>query len=160
MSKDMVLEQLFQEVRKNFHLLKKGAEVIHKRGDGTSSLRALLELLFDHLHSQSKGELSSKGGLTVAHIAKLRLVSRQSVQVLVDQMIDLGWAQSHPNPFHKTSLLISLTDEGLKAFNRMRKEERAYMKELDLKIPVNKLDDVANVLSEINQSIVQFLAGK
>jgi DNA-binding MarR family transcriptional regulator len=148
MTKEQTLNELFKEIRRNYQLLKKGAEVIHKRhkrGDATAGMRGIIEVLFE------------EGAKTVPHIAKLKHVTRQNIQSIVDQMFELGWAHTRPNPFHKKSVLIDLTDEGKKAFEKMQVEELEYMKKLDLDMPSKKIEDTKILLEELNAKIVKFL---
>src|SRR5262245_20891136 len=100
MTKDDVLIELIKEVRTNFHLLRKAVEVIHNRGEITAGVRGIIEVLFEG------------GAMTVPHMAKLKHVTRQNVQIIIDQMSHQGWVQAHPNPFHKTSLRYELTELG------------------------------------------------
>lgn len=148
MANDVVLDKLFKEVRRSYELLKKGAEVIHKRGETTAGMRGIVEVLFD------------EGSLSVAHIAKLKHVSRQSVQVLVNQMLKLGWVQSHPNPFHKKSVLIGLTEKGKKAFLEMKKKEAEHIRNIKFDIGTRKLDEVSFTLVELNKQLSNYIKSR
>ena len=108
-------------------------------------MRGVIEVLFE------------EGAITVPHIAKLKHVTRQNIQSIVDQMFKLGWAQARPNPFHKKSVMIELTPLGKKAFEKMQKEEMDYMKKLNLDISSKKIEETKNFLDELNAKIVDFL---
>ncbi|MCB0347610.1 MAG: hypothetical protein KDD37_02185, partial [Bdellovibrionales bacterium] len=75
MTKEIVLNELLQEIRKNYQLLKKGADFVHKSTPVTPTIRGIMEILND------------QGAMTVPHLAKLRYVSRQSIQVVMDQLL-------------------------------------------------------------------------
>ncbi len=145
MNKEVVLSDLLKEIRINYQLLKKGVEFVHKGSDLSVSVRGIIEILNDN------------GGMTVPHLAKLRHLSRQSVQVLVDQMQEQGWVESKPNPFHKKSSLIELTDEGKRAYKNMQDQEIKHMKKLDIDIPVKKLEEALKLVGHINKKIDIFL---
>jgi DNA-binding MarR family transcriptional regulator len=145
MNKEAALSDLLKEIRINFQLLRKSVEVVHKGSDISIGIRAIIELLNDH------------GGMTVPHLAKTRHMSRQSVQVIIDQMLKMGWVETKANPFHKKSSLIELTDEGRKAFKNMQEQEIKHMKKLNIDVPAKKLEEAHKLLEHINQKIDLFL---
>ncbi len=145
MNKEAILADLLKEIRINYQLLKKGVEFVHKGSDLSVGVRGVIEILND------------QGGMTVPHLAKIRHLSRQSVQVMVDQMIKLGWAETKPNPFHKKSMIIELTGEGKKAFKNMQDQEITQMKKLDIDIPAKKLEEALKLVEHINKKIDIFL---
>jgi len=145
MNKEAILADLLKEIRINYQLLKKGVEIVHKESELSVGVRGVIEILNDN------------GGMTVPHLAKIRHLSRQSVPVLVDQMQKHGWVESKPNPFHKKSSLIELTDEGRKAYKSMQDQEIKQMKKLDIDVPVKKLEDALKLVEHINKKIDIFL---
>lgn len=145
MNKEAILSDLLKEIRINYQLLKKGVEVVHKGSDLSVGVRGIIEILHD------------TGGMTVPHLAKIRHLSRQGVQVLVDQMQEQGWVESKPNPFHKKSSLIDLTDEGRKAYKNMQEQELKQMRRLDIDIPTKKLEEALKLVTHINEKINVFL---
>lgn len=145
MNKELVLANLLKEIRNNYQLLKKGAEFVHKGSDLSVGVRGVIEILHDH------------GGMTVPHLAKIRHLSRQSMQVMVDQMQNVGWVVAKPNPFHKKSSIIELTEEGKKAYKNMQEQEIKQMKRLDIDIPAKKLEDALKLVEHINKRIDEFL---
>lgn len=56
--------------------------------------------------------LLGHGPLTVPQVARNRQTSRQNIQVIVNGLARDGWVVVAPNPAHKRSPLISLTDKG------------------------------------------------
>ncbi len=145
MTKEAVLSELLKEIRVNYQLLKKGVEFVHKGSDLSVGVRGVIEILND------------QGGMTVPHLAKIRHLSRQSVQVMVDQMVQAGWVEAKPNPFHKKSMIIELTEEGKKAYKNMQDQEVKHMKKLDIDIPQKKLEEALKMMEHINQKITVFL---
>lgn len=85
----------------------------------TMPMRAVLEQLHD------------AGPLTVPAIARRLFVTRQGVQVLVDEARRLGHVETRPNPQHRRSHLIALTERGRTAYEQIHTGE------------LRTLDDVA-----------------
>ena len=56
--------------------------------------------------------LDAYGPTTVPDLARLRPVSRQRIQKLVDLLRARGFVETRPNPRHRRSPLIALTDAG------------------------------------------------
>jgi DNA-binding MarR family transcriptional regulator len=111
----------------------------------TASLRAVLE------------HLDERGPQTVPQIAEEKSVRRQSIQALVDQLREAGLVTTKPNPAHRRSVLVSLTREGETVFTKVRKRERAKLRELlhdledeDLATAVQVLGTFRNALLELN----------
>lgn len=63
------------------------------------------------------------GAQTVPAIARLRLVSRQHVQKLVDDLARKRLVEFLPNPAHKTSPLVDVTIEGERAYTAAASRE-------------------------------------
>ncbi|MBV7392940.1 MarR family winged helix-turn-helix transcriptional regulator [Mameliella sediminis] len=66
----------------------------------TVRMRAVLEVLSAH------------GDLTVPDIAAWLEIKRQYVQLMVNETLASGFTEQHPNPRHKRSPLLRLTDSG------------------------------------------------
>jgi DNA-binding MarR family transcriptional regulator len=62
----------------------------------------------------------STAGLTVPGIARVLGQSRQAVQRITDVMAQDGLITYEPNPKHKRSVLVLLTDEGKSAYHALR----------------------------------------
>jgi DNA-binding MarR family transcriptional regulator len=77
----------------------------------TLGVRALLETLND-------GEPA-----TVPAIGRVLSMPRQVIQRLADQAIEQGLVATRPNPAHRRSPLVDLTDEGRAAFERIHRAE-------------------------------------
>jgi DNA-binding MarR family transcriptional regulator len=56
--------------------------------------------------------LDRRGPLTVPAIARIRTVSRQSIQTLINRLESHGYVSLAANPAHKKSGLVHLTDHG------------------------------------------------
>jgi len=62
----------------------------------------------------------SRSGLTVPGIARVLGQSRQAVQRITDAMVTDGLLIYVPNPKHKKSRLVHLTEEGKRCYNKLR----------------------------------------
>jgi DNA-binding MarR family transcriptional regulator len=67
---------------------------------------------------------------TVPQIARRLGVARQNVQRVADMLIDEGLAVLAPNPDHRTSPHLILTEAGRATFERLMSQGRAYHREL------------------------------
>ena len=77
----------------------------------TAAHRAVLEFLYPET------------ALTVPDIARRYRVSRQHVQVTINDLLERGLVVSADNPRHKRSHLMRLTDQGQQTFARIREME-------------------------------------
>ena len=84
----------------------------------TMGIRALLETLDD------------AGPASVPAIGRTLSMPRQVLQRLVDQALALGLVATEPNPAHKRSPLVRLTDAGRAAFHRIHEAELRNLAEI------------------------------
>jgi len=127
-------EALFDETRRLFHVLKEWTEALHFGVDITAGMRALLELLL------------REGSMSVPDAARARAVSRQLVQQQVDALGDRKLVQREPNPAHKRSPLIGLTDRGRALIQNMRADELHALSRLQAGTSDSAIRDAAQVL--------------
>lgn len=88
------------------------AEAIHDGSEVTVPMRAVLEFL------------RRDGEHTVSAIARARSVSRQHIQVVVNELLDLGLVERIDNPQHRSAPLIRLTPVGEARIDEMHRRER------------------------------------
>jgi DNA-binding MarR family transcriptional regulator len=112
------LTQLLEAIPPAYHRLGACGDLLHAPLGLSSGMRALL-LSIDRL-----------GPMTVSRLAAMRPVSRQFVQRLTDEMLAGGWVTTAPNPSHKRSPLIVITDKGRAALQTMQEVEAPYLDEL------------------------------
>lgn len=87
--------------------------------DGLSvGVRAVLTLLHRH------------GPMTVPQMGRAQAISRQFVQRMVNDAAAQGLVESVPNPAHRRSSLIRLTDEGRAAITDVLDREHALLREV------------------------------
>src|SRR5678815_4790710 len=70
------------------------------------------------------------GPQTVPQIGRRKLTSRQNIQVLVNRLVRAGWVYLEPNPAHKRSALVCLTDTGRRLALGARDREMAFSNKL------------------------------
>jgi DNA-binding MarR family transcriptional regulator len=81
-------------------------------------VRAVLDLLRGH------------GPLTVPQMGRAQALSRQFVQRMVNDAAAHGLVESIPNPAHKRSPLIRLTDDGRAAIDAVTAREHALLRQV------------------------------
>ena len=101
-SLDVLLRTWIDEIRLCFHQLGAAATDVHRAVHLTAAQRGVLESLVPH------------GEQTVPQLARMRPVSRQHIQGIVDSLAESGLVAPVPNPVHKRSSLIRLTSKGRK----------------------------------------------
>ena len=97
---DAPLYRVFWTTRRLFQRLGTEFEPVPSGAPLSAPQRAVLEFL-------------DRGGpQTVPALARSRSVSRQHIQSSVNELAALGWLQTQPNPAHRRSPLIALTQSG------------------------------------------------
>ena len=86
-------------VRRLFHKLSYGVAALHQNSSVSVGMRAVLESVIDG------------GPQTVPHMAKIRPVTRQHIQTLVNELLDGNYVEYIDNPAHKRSKLVAPTLE-------------------------------------------------
>lgn len=122
-----------------FHRLRVVTEEIHHQGEMTSGKRGVL------------GSLDRFGPQTVPQMARSRPVSRQYIQMLVNELLNERYVEQVENPAHKRSRLVSITPKGKDLFNSMMLKEAMLLSQLKIEIPQEKLLTVAEVLRSLRE---------
>jgi DNA-binding MarR family transcriptional regulator len=91
----------------------------------------------------------SSGGLTVPGIARVLGQSRQAVQRIADTMVEDGLLVFVPNPKHKKSMLVHLTEEGKRCYNLLREEQDPWALQATEDIPLQDLETSLIVLRRL-----------
>lgn len=114
----MKIDHLYELVWMSRPLMQ-AAEGCVERGlvgtDLTVRMRAVLEMLHAH------------GDLSVPEIAAKLDIKRQYVQVMVNETLLSGFTDQRPNPRHKRSPLLSLTDQGRQLIGEVIAKELELM---------------------------------
>lgn len=93
----------------------------------------------------------STNGLTVPGIARVLGQSRQAVQRITDVMVDDALLVYLPNPRHKRSVLVTLSDEGRAAYSQLREVQDPWAINTTDDIPSEELDTALRLVRRLIQ---------
>ncbi len=130
-------DRVINETALLFHRLRIVADQVHKQGEMSGGLRSVLR------------SLNKQGPHTVPQMARTRAVSRQHIQILVNQLLEAGYVEQIPNPAHRRSPLIGLTIEGRSVVEEMNRREEKLLGLIDLGIPDAKMTEAAKILRDL-----------
>jgi DNA-binding MarR family transcriptional regulator len=137
------LEAVVDQTVSLFHLLRALTEELHGQGELTAARRGVLRGL-DRLGPQ-----------TVPQMARARPVSRQHIQMLVNQLEVDGLVELRANIAHKRSRLVALTPQGKAYLEALYQREAAFYATLDLAVPEEALRSTAHVLCSLRDALAQ-----
>lgn len=106
---------LIDEVRLLYHHLVQLVEDLHHGSGISAPQRAVLEYLHRH------------GPTTVPAMARARGVTRQHIQVLMNELQQIALAQPQDNPAHRRSPVFALTAAGRDAMSDILAREHEYL---------------------------------
>ena len=124
-------------VRRLFHKLGHGVSQLHSDIAVSGGMRAVLE-------SVIRG-----GPQTVPQMARVRPVTRQHIQGLVNDLLTAGLVEYAENPAHKRSKLVAPTARGRRTYAEMRKREDAAFAQLPVSSSDEELAAAERVLREL-----------
>lgn len=114
------VDQLINEIRVFYQSLVQLSEQLHGDSQISIGMRAVLEYLLNN------------GPSTVPTIAAQRRVSRQRIQTLVNQLMQLSLVEVLDNPASKRSPLIALSTLGRRCFSEMTAKELGLLKAVEV----------------------------
>ncbi len=138
----MTPADLFVETRLLVQLLKPWLDELHDGVGITGPMRGVMEVVL------------RSGALSVPAIARGMAVSRQHVQVQVDALLAADLVAPRPNPAHKRSPLIALTDKGRAMMENMRAEELRAFARLQTGVSDEALVEAGQVLAACRAALV------
>lgn len=97
--------------------------------------------------------LSRSGAQSVAHLARTRAQSRQRLQPLVNALVKDGLVRATPNPMHKHSPLMVLTDKGQKAVEAIHRTEAEARARLQVKASADAIAGAADIVRQARLAI-------
>ncbi|MEU7183635.1 MarR family winged helix-turn-helix transcriptional regulator [Streptomyces celluloflavus] len=100
-------------------------------------VRAVLSMLREH------------GPMTVPQMGRAQALSRQFVQRMVNDAAARDLVESIPNPAHKRSSLIRLTEQGRAAITTVTDRERAVLRQVGGDVTDSEVDACLRVLSRL-----------
>jgi DNA-binding MarR family transcriptional regulator len=140
LSKEAATIHLVDETIRLYFRLRHVADQIHRKGALSGGRRGFLR------------SLHAEGPQTVPDMARARAVTRQNAQVFVNSLLEEGLVEKIPNPAHKRSHLIELTDRGRDALDEMNRREFRLVEKLDLGLSGAELKQAAEVLRTLRES--------
>jgi DNA-binding MarR family transcriptional regulator len=100
---------------------------------------------------QVLGALALAGrALTVPQIARRMGLTRQSVQASVNRLLRDGLVEAEPNPDHRRSPLIRLTELGSAKYRGLERRQVKWINELADGLKPSELASAARVLEELS----------
>ncbi|PBC85973.1 DNA-binding transcriptional regulator, MarR family [Streptomyces sp. 2224.1] len=93
--------------------------------------------------------LREQGPMTVPQMGRAQALSRQFVQRMVNDATAHGLVESAPNPAHKRSSLIQLTEQGRFAITTVIDRERAVLRQVGGDLTDAEVDACLRVLSRL-----------
>jgi DNA-binding MarR family transcriptional regulator len=144
MSDASAIEKITGEVRHLFHVLKALADAVHKDAGLTASTRAVMEAL-------------ANGPRTVPDVARSKSVTRQHIQLLVDELSKSDLVELRPNPAHQRSPLIALSRKGEALFASVRKREAPLMEHLGAQLDARKAAATLQTLAALRRRAEELL---
>lgn len=136
-AEDSAFNQLINETVQLFHRLKIVADEVHQQGVMSGGLRSILR------------QLNKVGEQTVPQMARERSVSRQNVQMLVNQLADNGYVEFVENPAHKRSPFLRLTASGKKAVEVMNRREDKLFSKTGVGVSDDRMREAAEILHQL-----------
>lgn len=136
-SAESAFNLLINETAALFHRLKVVADEVHHHGEMSGGLRSVLR------------SLNKRGELTVPQMARERAVSRQNVQMLVNQLADKGYVEFIENPAHKRSAFVRLTPQGKKAVETMDRREEKLLSTTGVGVTDKEMLEAAETLRQV-----------
>lgn len=128
-------ELLIEVFRVNGLLLAAGDELT--RPVGLTSARWQVLGVVDH------------GPVTVAQVARIMGLTRQSVQQTADALVRDGQVQLVPNPAHRRARLMTLTPEGRTALRYVEEQQAAWATAIAERLPHSELRACLAVLRDL-----------
>src|SRR5215470_1417143 len=130
---------LIDETVKLYRRLNIVADEVHHQGEMSGGLRGILR------------GLKKEGPQTVPHMARIRAVSRQHIQILVNQLAEQGFVELTANPESKRSPLVSLTTRGKNAVEEMNQRESRLLSKSDVGISEDRMRETAESLRTVRE---------
>jgi len=136
---DSLLYNVILQTRRLFQVLATKTTALHADTGVTAGQRAVLEAL------------DQEEPRTVPQIAKEKSVTRQHIQVLVNELLEKRLVEVLDNPAHQRSSIVQRTARGRKLFSGMRAREKRLVAEMARQIPPDDLRITLQTLKRIEE---------
>jgi DNA-binding MarR family transcriptional regulator len=88
--------------------------------------------------------------LTVPQIARRMGLTRQTVHTTVRRLVDDGLVELVPNPDHRRSQLVSMTESGRARYQALDEQQVAWINQLAAGLSASDLETAGRVLAELS----------
>lgn len=96
---------------------------------------------------------AGNGLRSVAQLARHMSLTRQSVQRLVDWLVDSGYAVFVDNPDHQRAKLVKLTEKGVNTRRQLQIRQTTWANELGSRLTTTDLRTSLNTLRGLRQAL-------
>jgi DNA-binding MarR family transcriptional regulator len=141
MGDSAALSALIRETRATAARMTALAESLLEGSGISHSARTTLELI------------EVTGPQTVPALARRRNTSRQNIQVQIDDLHARGLVDIVPNPGHKRSVLVTLSDAGREQFRAIRAREVEFIARLATEVEGLELRAAAATLRAVGAAL-------
>ncbi len=121
-----------------FHMLHAVTNEIHESVGMTAPLRGVMNSLLKH------------GPKTVPQLARMRPVSRQHIQQIVNSLLEKSLVEYSDNPDHKRSKLIQLTKRGETLVAGMADREERILRKVPIDLDPKTLRNTVDALRRLH----------
>jgi DNA-binding MarR family transcriptional regulator len=142
------LDQIIVDIRGCFQLLRAVSDEMCRDFALTAATRAVLEYVV------------VQGPATVSQIARIKLMSRQSIQELANHLETEGLVELQVNPSHRRAPLIAVSERGRAQFSELRSYERRLLKRLVAHFDTSQLRAAKFTLSTLHLALRQLVEEK
>ncbi|MCC0566913.1 helix-turn-helix domain-containing protein [Brevibacillus borstelensis] len=93
------------------------------------------------------------GPITVAHVARIMGLTRQSVQQTANSLEKEGLIEFLENPHHRRSKLMAMTPEGRKALDYTQEQHAVWANKIGEELDLDCLRAAVDVLRQVSKSL-------
>jgi DNA-binding MarR family transcriptional regulator len=139
------LAPLVNRIPRLYFLLRAVGDALHADLGITTGMRGVMTSLADEPR-------------TVPELARERPVSRQHIQTLVNDLLAAGLVATSPNPQHRRSPLVGLTDEGRRRLRQMREREAELLARTAPQVPPAEVAAAARLFDLLERDLAAQIA--
>ena len=140
-NKTLALQTLIGKITTCFQSLQREGMKLGSVSKKGNTFWGLLRLIDEH------------GPITVPQIAIKRKVSRQRIQVMVDEYAHDGYLALNVNPVHKRSKLVNLTAAGKTELDKLSQSIFSYLEQNSAAFEKEELETTLGVLEKLQDLI-------
>jgi DNA-binding MarR family transcriptional regulator len=135
------LVRLIEAIRDCARRMQDAATDINRRHGISDAQRTVIDML------------ARQGAETVPAMARMRSVSRQHIQTLVDGLAAQGLVELQDNPAHKRSPLVDLSDGGKRLAAAIAGDEQEIARRLVGALPASAMTETTRALEILAENL-------